>query len=96
MCNNDNDLNLHLHDQMLGWLRYRVWCGHGVVWCGVVWCGVVWSGLDWPGLLHGLMLKLGLASSFFIEFSAVFAFSCFIVSETAWNWIYILINGSLI
>ena len=22
--NNDNDLNLHLHDQMWGWLRYRV------------------------------------------------------------------------
>ena len=21
--NNDNDLNLHLHDQMSGWLRYR-------------------------------------------------------------------------
>ena len=22
--NNDNDLNLHLHDQMSGWLRHRV------------------------------------------------------------------------
>ena len=22
--NNDNDLNLHLHDPMSGWLRYRV------------------------------------------------------------------------
>ena len=23
--NNDNDLNLHLHDQKSGWLRYRLY-----------------------------------------------------------------------
>ena len=25
--NHDNDLNLHLHDQMSGWLRYCTWLG---------------------------------------------------------------------